>query len=94
MNSVGTAIPMELSGVYKVDRLDTWDSFVIEAAGVLHRYALSATEGLGQKRHLQAALRHAVSTDDGVNWQDLGVVLKASNDGTWPSQATPSVVLG
>ena len=85
MNSVGAATPIDLSGVYKVDGFDTWDNFVIEAAeGVLHRYALSATEGLEQKRHLQAALRHAVSTDDGVSWQDLGVVLEASRDGRWP----------
>jgi len=84
MNSVGAATPMDLSGVYKVGGSDTWDNFVIEAAGALHRYALSASKGLGQKRHLQAALRHAVSTDDGVNWQDLDVVLKANNDGTWP----------
>ena len=27
------------------------------------------------------------STGDGVNWQDLGVVLKANNAGTWPIQA-------
>ena len=94
MNSVGAATPMELSGVYKVDGFDTWNNFVIKAAGLLHRYALSASEGLGQERHLQAALRHAVLTDDGLNWQDLGVILKASNNGTWPSQATPSVVLG
>ena len=46
MNSVGAATPMELSGVYKVDGLDTWDNFVIEAAGVLHHYALSASKGL------------------------------------------------
>jgi len=84
MNSVGAATPMDLSGVYKVGGSDTWDNFVIEAAGALHRYALSASKGLGQKRHLQAALRHAVSTDDGVNWQDLDVVLKANNDGTGP----------
>ena len=85
MNSVGAATPIDLSGVYKVEGFDTWDNFVIEAAeGVLHRYALSATEGLEQERHLQAALRHAVSTDDGVNWQDLDVVLEASRDGTWP----------
>ena len=85
MNSVGAATPIDLSGVYKVDGFDTWDNFVIEAAeGVLHRYALSASKGLEQKRHLQAALRHAVSTDDGVNWQDLGVVLEASQDGSWP----------
>ena len=85
MNSVGAATPIDLSGVYKVEGFDTWDNFVIEAAeGVLHRYALSATEGLEQERHLQAALRHAVSTDDGVNWQDLDVVLKANHDGTWP----------
>ena len=85
MNSVGAATPIDLSGVYKVEGFDTWDNFVIEAAeGVLHRYALSATEGLEQERHRQAALRHAVSTDDGVNWQDLDVVLEASQDGSWP----------
>ena len=84
MNSVGAVTPIDLSGVYKVDGLDTWDNFVIDAEGVLHRYALSASKGLGQKRHLQAALRHAVSTDDGLNWQDLDVVLEASRDGRWP----------
>ena len=85
MNSVGAATPIDLSGVYKVGEFDTWDNFVIEAAeGVLHRYALCATEGLEQERHLQAALRHAVSTDNGVSWQDLGVVLEASRDGRWP----------
>jgi len=85
MNSVGAATPIDLSGVYKVERFDTWDNFVIEAAeGVLHRYALCATEGLEQERHLQAALRHAVSTDNGVSWQDLDVVLEASRDGRWP----------
>jgi len=85
MNSVGAATPIDLSGVYKVEGFDTWDNFVIEAAeGVLHRYALSASKGLGQKRHLQAALRHAVSPDNGVNWQDLDVVLEASRDGRWP----------
>ena len=85
MNSLGAATPIDLSGVYKVVGLDTWDNFVIEAAeGVLHRYALFASKGLEQERHLQAALRHAVSNDDGVSWQNLGVVLEASRDGSWP----------
>ena len=55
MNSVGAATPIDLSGVYKVERFDTWDNFVIEAAeGVLHRYALCGpTEGLEQERHRQ-----------------------------------------
>lgn len=69
---------------YAVADQHVWDNWIVEADGVLHRYALTAPRNLpAEDRHANAMLRHAVSTDDGVTWRDLGPAIRPPGN-RWP----------
>jgi len=64
---------------------------------VLHRYALSAPKKgfTPNERHEHAFIRHAVSRDGGLSWEDLGPAITPQPPGTWPDHVvwTSSVKL-
>jgi glycosyl hydrolase family 32 len=79
---------MNSDGVYRAEGFYIWDNCVVEHAGHLHRYALSASAHLPpEQRHDYASLRHAVSADGGASWEDRGTALEANQGGTWPDLA-------
>lgn len=84
-------------GVYAVPGQYIWDSWIVEDDGVLHRYALSAPKKgyTPNQRHEHAFVRHAVSTDGGLTWEDRGAAVTPQPEGTWPDHVvwTSSVKL-
>src|SRR5512135_1037754 len=77
-----------MDGVYRAEGFYLWDNCVLEDAGELHRYALSAPADVPpEKRHDHASLRHAVSADGGASWEDRGIALQANRSGAWPDLA-------
>lgn len=84
-------------GVYAVDGQYIWDSWIVEDQGTLHRYALSAPIAgyTPNQRHEHAFVRHAISTDGGKRWRDLGPAVTPQSHGIWPDHVvwTSSVML-
>jgi beta-fructofuranosidase len=84
-------------GVYAVPGQYIWDSWIVEDDGVLHRYALSAPKSgyTPNERHEHAFVRHAISTDGGLTWDDRGPAVTPQPTGTWPDHVvwTSSVKL-
>lgn len=84
-------------GVYAVEGQYIWDSWIVEDEGVLHRYALSAPKKgyTPNQRHEHAFVRHAISRDGGLSWEDEGPAVTPQPKGTWPDHVvwTSSVML-
>ncbi|MCU7917439.1 MAG: glycoside hydrolase family 68 protein [Candidatus Thiodiazotropha sp. (ex Epidulcina cf. delphinae)] len=90
--------PIEPVGVYAVAGQYIWDSWIVEDEGTLHRYALSAPSDklTPNERHQHAFVRHAISQNGGVTWQDMGPAIQPSGKkGVWPDKViwTSSVMI-
>lgn len=65
-----------------------WDFWILPHEGTYHLYYLKAPRNLAspELRHFHACVGHAVS-DDLIEWQDQGTVLRAGAAGAWDDRA-------